>query len=178
MFTVLLACYFAFTFMVAGLAKVDNPHTLAATLRATRLLPDALIQPLTKIISWGEIVVAVWLVSGVTAAPRPQPQHYLRRKRSSFCCRWHGTPAPLSARAGNAGGRRNVESVVRWLFRFSFLIKFSESPIPREAVGLSPLSERRTVPNRDSLKLCFFFSNPEKWLKALSYYWEFDILVL
>lgn len=65
----LIAGYFAFTLMIAGLAKVDSPYSLTGTLRAIRLLPDAFVKPLTRIIAWGEITLALWLVSGVLDVP-------------------------------------------------------------------------------------------------------------
>lgn len=66
MLALLLSAYFACLLMVAGCAKLDDPHLFESTLRVLRVLPRRMIRPASRIIPWLEMVFAVVLISGIS----------------------------------------------------------------------------------------------------------------
>jgi uncharacterized membrane protein YphA (DoxX/SURF4 family) len=67
--TFALDCYFAAMLGIAGLAKLDNPAPLAATLRRQRLLPAWSVGGIRRFLPWCEILLAATLVIGVAPVP-------------------------------------------------------------------------------------------------------------
>lgn len=63
--TVTLELYFAATLGVAGLSKVDTSSSFAMTLRQQRILPSWSIGFVSRILPWGEILLAVLLLVGI-----------------------------------------------------------------------------------------------------------------
>lgn len=66
MLVLLLSAYFACLLMVAGCAKLDDPHLFESTLRVLRILPRRMIWPASRIVPWLEMVFAVVLISGIS----------------------------------------------------------------------------------------------------------------
>ncbi len=60
-----LACYFAVTLSVSGLAKIEQPEYFAAILRWHRLLPAWSVGGVSRLIPWVEIAIAGALTTGI-----------------------------------------------------------------------------------------------------------------
>lgn len=60
-----LEFYFAAMLSISGLAKTDQPERFALTLYRHGILPRRTVPAISRLLPWAELVLAVWLVSGV-----------------------------------------------------------------------------------------------------------------
>ena len=107
--TIVIATSLAILFLLAARHKLSAPLRFKAQLSAYRLLPDSLLSPITRVLPWIEIVIALSILfavsrpfGGIAAALMLSVYAVamainLKRGRTNIDCGCGDTPQPLSS---------------------------------------------------------------------------------